>query len=145
MPSQKLSTKLRKGKAATCGTNYTTRTSRPVSPACPAPGSGRGGIGAETRGTRGLSPHPFPSCPWWQGAQHPSGAGSGGESLTAGTVVGRLHLKGLPAHSCSRRRAVPARTPHRRWLRGARRVPGGHSGTKRGHWLSLETFSPKLN
>ena len=135
-PSQKLSMKLRKGKAATRGTNHTTGTSRPVPPACPAPGSRRGTSGAETRGTRGLSRHLFPSCPLWQGAQDPGSARSGGESLVPGTVVGRLlaaHLNGLSAHSCSRQQAAPARTPRHRWLRGARRVPGGHSDMKRGH------------
>lgn len=70
--------KLRKGKAATCGTNHTSRNSRPVPPACPAPGSGRGWSGAEPRGTQCLSQHPLPSCPRWRGAQHPGSARSGG-------------------------------------------------------------------
>lgn len=81
--------KLRKGKAATRGTNHATMTSRPVPPVCPAPGSGRGRSGDETRGTQGLSQHPLPSCPRWRGAQHPGGARSGGESLVAGSVAVR--------------------------------------------------------
>lgn len=84
------------------------------------------GEAEETRETQSLIWCPLPSCPRWQGAQHPSGARSGGESLVPGTAVGRLpaaHLKGLSADSCIGQRMAPspALSPAARGPPGPRR------------------------
>lgn len=81
-------------------------------------------------------------CPWWQGAQHPQRCRERRGKPRSGHGGGQAACSLLEGSLCS---LLPARTPHRRWLRGARRVPGGHSGRKRGNWFSLETFPPKLN
>lgn len=114
---------------------------RPIPPSCTTPGSRRGRSGAETRGTQGLSQHSLPSCPRWRGAQQPGGARSGGESLVPRTAPGRLlaaPLEGPSAHPSRGQPVVPAPASHPHWLRGAHRVPGGHSDTKRSHQLSLQ-------
>lgn len=122
LPSQELSEKLRKGTAAMCGTNHTTRISRPVRPACPAPGSRRGRSVAEKRGSEPALPS---QLSWVSGCSVPRRCQECRESLLAGTTVGRLLAalwRGSSALSCSR---WEQHQPELccRWLRGTHQVP----------------------